>query len=507
MTLRDPASGLLAGASGLVTGELLGRLVPGGSSPVLAVADRVVDLTPDGLRRSAISSVGTADKPLLLLGVLLVCGVLAAVAGSTVRRRPAVTGVLLGVLAVLALLAQLPEQDVRPAGAIVVALGLALATALVLRLLLAAGRRRPLRGPAVTERRAFLVRSAWTGVAVLAGGGVLRHLAQSARVDALRAAVGLPVPVRRAPGDLAAADLGVPGVSPVLTPNGAFYRIDTALVVPQVDPSSWSLSVDGLVDAPYSLTYADLLAMPQVEADITIQCVSNEVGGDLVGTARWQGVLLRDLLARAGVQRTAQQVLGTSVDGFTAGFPVSYAGNGGPAMVALAMNGEPLPLEHGFPARLIVPGLYGYVSATKWLQRITLTRRDVDGYWIPRGWSKEGPIKTASRIEVPRDHSLLPSGRTTVAGTAWAPGRGRGIVGVQVRVDGGSWQEAELGGALSEDTWRQWRWSWDALPGDHLLEVRATDRLGDVQTGEVADVAPDGASGYHQVLVRVQAGV
>ncbi len=505
--LRGAAAGVLAGALGLTVGELLGRTVPGGHSPVLAVADRVVDLTPDGLRRWAISSVGTSDKPLLLTGVLVVCVLLAAVGGAQARQRPGLTGILLGTLAGVSLLAQLPEPDARPAGATAVAAGLALAVALALRLLVSVTPREPLRGPAVTERRAFLVRSAWTAGAVLVGGGLLRHLVVAARVDALRAAVGLPVPVRHAPGDLVAADLGVPGVSPVLTPNAAFYRIDTALLVPQVDPSTWSLSVDGLVDTPYRLTYAELMAMPQVEADITIQCVSNEVGGDLVGTARWQGVLLRDLLARAGVQRTAEQVLGTSTDGFTAGFPVVFAGNGSPAMVAVAMNGEPLPLEHGFPARLLVPGLYGYVSATKWLRRLTLTRRDVDGYWIPRGWSKDGPIKTASRIEVPRDHTLLPAGRTAVAGTAWAPGRGRGVVAVQVRVDGGPWQQADLGGALSEDTWRQWRWAWDAAPGDHVLEVRATDRLGDVQTGEVADVLPDGASGYHQVLVRVQAGV
>ncbi|MCW2607010.1 MAG: molybdopterin-binding oxidoreductase, partial [Frankiales bacterium] len=332
----------------------------------------------------------------------------------------------------------------------------------------------------------------------------VRWLQQRADVGALRAAIGLPVPVRRAPGDLAAADLGVPGVASVLTSNEAFYRIDTALTVPQVDPSGWSLEVGGLVDAPYTLTYADLLALPMVEHDITMSCVSNEIGGDLVGTARWQGVLLRDVLARAGVRPGAEQVVGESVDGFTAGFPVRYATDGRPALVAVAMNGEPLPVEHGFPARLVVPGLYGYVSATKWLTRLTLTTwAAVDGYWVPRGWSKEGPVKTMSRIDVPRGDGDVEAGPVVVAGVAWAPGRGRGVTAVQVRVDRGPWQDADLGGALSEDTWRQWRWTWPATRGEHLLEVRATDRLGDVQTGKVADVAPDGATGYHRLELRV----
>lgn len=494
-------AGLLAAAAALVTGELLGRLLPGGASPVLSVADRVIDLTPDGPRRAAISAFGTADKPLLLIGVLVGCALLGAAGGLLAARRPSWTAALVVAGAVLAAAAQLAEPDVSPAGALVTAAGLALAAAGVLRLLL------PRPAPPVLEvdggKRLLLLRTAGVLGAVAVGSTLLRHLASSERVTALRAAVGLPVPARRAAGDLVAADLGVPGVSPVLTPNLSFYRIDTALVVPQVDPTTWSLRIDGRVDRPYELTYDELLAMPHVEADVTLQCVSNEVGGGLVGTARWQGVLLRDVLERAGVSRGAQQVLGRSVDGFTAGFPLEKAFDDSPTMIAVGMNGEPLPLSHGFPARLVVPGLYGYVSATKWLSAITLTRRDVDGYWIARGWSKDGPIKTASRVEVPRDLSLLDAGAVVVAGTAWAPGRKRGIVGVEVRVDGGGWQQAELGGALSENTWRQWRWRWQAPAGDHLIEVRATDRLGNVQTGRRAPVAPDGATGYHGVRVRV----
>ena len=497
-TTEAVVSGLLAGAAGLAVGEVLGRLLPGATSPVLAVAARVVDLTPAAVRGPAIDAVGAADKPLLLAGVLLVVALLAAYGGLLAQRRLRSAEQLVAGLAVLVLLAQLPQPEVGP-GALAVAGGLLLTTVGVLRSLLA-----PARRPTAAGRRAFLTRGVVVGLAVVGAGGVVRFLQRRADVSALRDAVGLPVPVRAAPGDLAAADLGVPGMPDVLTPNQVFYRIDTALVVPQVDPSRWSLSVRGLVDRPYRLTYDELLSLPQVEADITMQCVSNEVGGDLVGTARWQGVLLRDVLARAGVRPEAEQVLSSSVDGFTAGFPVRYATDGGPALVAVAMNGEPLPLEHGFPARLVVPGLYGYVSATKWLDSLELTPwRDVEGYWVPRGWAKEGPVKTMSRIDVPRGDRDVDAGPVVVAGTAWAPGRGRGIVAVDVRVDGGPWQPAELGGALSEDTWRQWRWTWQATPGEHLLEVRATDRLGDVQTGEVADIAPDGATGYHRLELRV----
>jgi DMSO/TMAO reductase YedYZ molybdopterin-dependent catalytic subunit len=256
-----------------------------------------------------------------------------------------------------------------------------------------------------------------------------------------------------------------------------------------------------MVDRPLSLSYDDLRSMRQVEADITLSCVSNETGGSLVGTARWQGVLLSDVLREAGLQRGAEQVVGFSVDRFSAGFPVRYATDGRLSMIALGMNGEPLPVEHGFPARLVVPGLYGYVSATKWLERIGVTTWDgFDGYWVPRGWSKEGPIKTSSRIDVPQ--RPVDAGRVVVAGVAWAPGpraaSPRSRCGRRRPV-----AEAELAPALSDDTWRQWRWSFDAEPGYYVVEVRATDGLGDVQTAEVAPVMPDGASGYHRLEVEV----
>jgi DMSO/TMAO reductase YedYZ molybdopterin-dependent catalytic subunit len=279
-----------------------------------------------------------------------------------------------------------------------------------------------------------------------------------------------------------------------VVPNDDFYRIDTALLLPQVDPSGWSLEVTGLVERPFRLDYDELLALPQLEAYVTLACVSNEVGGELVGNALWQGVPLRDLLARARPRREATQVLGRSVDGFTAGFPIEAAYDVEAAMVAIAMNGEPLPVSHGFPARIVVPGLYGYVSATKWLAKIELTRFDeVDGYWIPRGWAKEGPIKTQSRIDVARPG--------VIAGVAWAPTRG--IERVEVRVDDGPWREATLATALDLDSWRQWRLPWRPEPGTHEIAVRATDGTGATQPEERTDVAPDGATGWHTVGVTV----
>ncbi len=501
---------MLAGAAALVAGELAGRLVDGAAGPVVAVGNRVVDLAPPALRDAGIGLLGTLDKPVLLVGVLVVCAALAASAGRLFVRHPVPALLLVDALALVAALAVRAEPGATTLGAVAVALAIAGAGAGCLALLLARRRvRRPVPGQtrpaAVLDRRHFLRRTAVVVVATAAGGGLLQLLDVRGRVAVARAALRLRPPVRTAPGDLAAAELGLPGLTPLHTPTRSFYRIDTALVVPQVDPDDWTLTVGGMVDRPLVFTLDQLLELPQVEADITISCVSNEVGGDLVGLARWQGVRLRDVLAMAGVQPGAEQVVGVSVDDFTAGFPLRYATDDRFALIALGMNGELLPVEHGFPARLIVPGLYGYVSATKWLRSIELTTwRGFDGYWIPRGWSKEGPIKTSSRIDVPADTSSVPAGPVTVAGMAWAPGRRRGITAVEVRVDrAGPWLPAELGPAVSEDAWRQWHLSWQATPGEHLLEVRATDRTGDVQTERRADPRPNGASGLHAVRVLV----
>ena len=295
-------------------------------------------------------------------------------------------------------------------------------------------------------------------------------------------------------------DFGIEGLSPIVVPNDDFYRIDTALSVPRIDSATWTLRVHGMVDQEVELTYADLLAMPMVERYITISCVSNEVGGYLVGNAKWAGVSLMSVLDMAGVQAGASQIVGRSFS-WTAGFPTAHLhGAGREALIAVSMNGEPLPAEHGFPARLIVPGLYGYVSATKWLTDIELTTLDAfDAYWVPLGWAKEAPILTQSRIDVPRHGTSLTAGPVTVAGVAWAPTRG--ITRVETQLDEGRWQPAELSVPLSDYSWVQWRAIVDVPIGEHTLRVRATDGTGETQTAERTAPAPDGARGHHQVRV------
>jgi DMSO/TMAO reductase YedYZ molybdopterin-dependent catalytic subunit len=302
---------------------------------------------------------------------------------------------------------------------------------------------------------------------------------------------------------VATLDETVPGISPIVTPNADFYRIDTALVAPQVDPADWTLRIVGMVDREVEIDFDELVGIDRIEQFVTLQCVSNEVGGDLVGNALWSGIPLRVLLDRAGVRPEASQIVGRSVDGWTAGFPTAVALDGRSAMVAVAMNGEPLPVKHGFPARLIVPGLYGYVSATKWLTEIELTTWDAfDAYWIPRGWAKEGPIKTQSRIDVPTPGTTLAAGPTPVAGVAWAPTRS--VERVEVRIGDQPWQETRLSGELSDNAWVQWVYGWVAEPGRHRLAVRATDGDGETQTSETSPPAPSGATGYHTVTVEVR---
>ncbi|MFZ1488904.1 MAG: molybdopterin-dependent oxidoreductase, partial [Ilumatobacteraceae bacterium] len=324
------------------------------------------------------------------------------------------------------------------------------------------------------------------------------------RVRAIEAAAPDQLPALGPGGAAAEIPNGagvVPG-TPYLTPNADFYRIDTAHSFPRVDLDRWTMRVHGLVDEELSLTYADLSRLPQVERVITLCCVSNEVGGPYIGNAVWQGVLLADVLSMAGVRDEAEQVFSRSLDGWTCGFPVEVALDGRDNLIALGMNGEPLPLAHGFPARLVVPGLYGYVSATKWLKEIELTTWDAaEGYWVPRGWARDALVKTQSRIDVPRRGERLLAGPTAVAGVAWA--QHRGVERVEVRVDGGPWRLARLGTDVTDDSWRQWVLDWEATEGDHLIEVRATDKTGETQTEARSPVAPDGATGWHSRRVSV----
>lgn len=519
-TTQSAGAGVLAGAAALATGEVLAALAGTGSSLVLSVGQEVIERVPPGVEDAAIDLFGTADKLVLVIGIVVVSlglGAALGVAGARRFRIAAAGFALFGALGVAA-------EASRPGGAPIVA---ALAAAagvsaglVVLRRRLPApaavpGAAATVEGvpgtgmrpasptdPAEVDRRGFLrLAAATAGVAAVAGvvgRGVTRSLGrgtQPSQVTLAPASTPLAAPV---PG----ASFDVEGLSPLFTPNADFYRIDTALVVPGVDLESWRLRVTGMVDRPFELTFDELAALPQVEADITLACVSNQVGGDLVGNARWQGVRLRDLLERAGVQNGATQIVGRSVDGWTGGFPTEVALDGREALVALAMNGEPLPRDHGFPARLVVPGLFGYVSATKWLSEIELTTFEgFDGYWVPRGWSKLGPVETQSRIDVPRFGSRLAAGRIPVAGVAWAPALG--ISRVEIAVDDGPWNEAVLAEALDIDTWRQWRYDWDATPGRHELRVRATDGIGATQTAERTIPRPGGATGHHTVTVTV----
>ncbi|MEU4829193.1 molybdopterin-dependent oxidoreductase [Streptosporangium sp. NPDC023615] len=353
------------------------------------------------------------------------------------------------------------------------------------------------------DRRGLLT-GALGGVAVAGVAGVTGHLFSGrANVTAARRGVTLPRPATPLAPLPAGTDLRIRGLAPFVTPNDDFYRVDTALVVPQVDPRDWTLTIHGMVDRPVELTFADLMKRTVTEADVTLCCVSNEVGGPYIGNARWLGVSLAGVLRDAGVQKGADMLLSTSADGWTAGTPADVVMDGRDSLLAFAMNGEALPVDHGFPVRQVVPGLYGYVSATKWVTEIKVTRFDRDeGYWTPRGWSARGPIKTQSRIDLPASGSSVPAGRTPVAGVAWA--QHKGIDAVEVRVDGGPWRQARLAEAPTADTWRQWVLDdWDATPGSHTVEVRATDATGYTQTAEQAPITPDGATGWHTVRVEV----
>lgn len=347
-------------------------------------------------------------------------------------------------------------------------------------------------------RRSFL---RWAGIAaagtaVVATGAKALSSGGSGGGSAVAANTSpLPNPVATLPPQLrslaSTPNLNIEGITPLMTPNDDFFRIDTALSVPRVDLANWRLEIKGKVRTPFSISYDELLAMPQVEAPITLACVSNRVGGTLIGTAMWQGVELRTLLDRAGVEPSGEQIVGTSVDGYNAGFPTSAAFDGRSSLVAIGMNGVPLPLDNGFPARIVVEGLYGYVSSTKWLRSIELTEWDsFNGYWIQQGWAKNGPIKMSSRIDVPRSGARQPEGIVTLAGVAWAPNTG--VAAVEVRIDG-VWRRATLGDSLSGGVWRQWYYDWNATKGEHEIAVRCIDADGQVQTGEIT---PNPIAGY-----------
>ncbi|HEX6127460.1 MAG TPA: molybdopterin-dependent oxidoreductase [Candidatus Limnocylindria bacterium] len=498
-------AGLVAGGLGVGVAELMAGLIPGAPSLVLAIGSGVIELQPPGAKQFVVDLFGEADKLVLNLAVAVAALAIGAGLGLLALRswRLAVGG--FATVGVLAFVASRLEGETNDVVLSALAAALAVAVAVyALRWLLRLATPRP-RGAEMLDfdRRRFLGGAvALAGVA--AGSGVVGRLLLERRAAAVASVPNVPEPGATVPPLPEGASFEVRNLSPIVTPNEDFYRIDTELLVPRLDAMGWELTVNGMVDNPFTIGYEELIAMPLIEQYVTIACVSNEVGGRLVGNAKWRGVRLRDLLDRAGVRDGATQVVGRSHDGWTAGFPTSWVTTPErEAMVAVAMNDEPLPPEHGYPARLIVPGLYGYVSATKWLTNIELTTLEgFDAYWVPRGWAKEAPILTQSRIDVPRDGSSVDPGRVAVAGVAWAPDRG--ISRVEVQVDEGDWVEARISDPISPATWVQWLYEWPATSGEHRLRVRATDGTGEVQTPETSRPDPDGARGHHTIGVRVR---
>jgi DMSO/TMAO reductase YedYZ molybdopterin-dependent catalytic subunit len=520
-------SGAVAAAVAIAVGELIGGLIPGAPSLVVAVGDLVIALQPPGGKELVVSLFGENDKLALVAIVVGLAVAIAAALGVAGRRRWRSGGVGFlgaGLLAGVAVAREPLVEPVAGLATVVLAVG---ASLVALRVLLVwagapwAGPTRDRRPREAStpdwERRRFLLASGALAVSSVAVGVVGRSLLDSRTGN--RAANGrpsaVPRPQQTAPSLPPGASFDVPGITPIVIPNDRFYRIDTALVVPRVDVSTWTLTVKGLVDRQVVLTNHQLADLPLFEQYITIACVSNRVGQNYVGNAKWTGAHLRDVLAMAGVQAGASQIVGRSVDGFTAGFPTEWAMDPSrDPMIAIGMNDAPLPPEHGYPARLIVPGLFGYVSATKWLSEIELTTLDAfDAYWVPLGWAKEAPILTQSRIDVlsggsaafsprlfhPRRDARVPAGLFVVAGVAWAPDRG--ISGVEVRIDDGGWRPAHTSTPISNATWVQWRFDWAAVPGPHRIEVRATDGTGEIQTDRVTPPAPDGARGHHTIEV------
>ncbi|MFD7538814.1 molybdopterin-dependent oxidoreductase [Streptomyces sp. NPDC059819] len=530
-------SGLLAGFAALAVAELVSAAVRPESGPVIAVGGASIDRTPPALKDWAIRHFGTNDKLVLQLGILAVLALLALVLGVLALRfrRAGAAGVLLfGVVGALAATGR-PDStsaaDALPSVVGAVA-GAGLLYLLVGRLTARRGSSTGAAGKGVEgpvggegavgeedeerdgspgwDRRGFVI-AAGAAAVVSSGAGLLGRSLNDSRGQgavASRAKLTLPKPASPARPIPSGAILHTPGISPFVTPNADFYRVDTALVIPKVDATSWRMKIHGKgVGRPLTLTYQDLLNRRLIERDITLTCVSNEVGGPYVGNARWIGVPLAELLKEAGVRPPsrggpADQLVARSVDGMTIGSPVEDVMDGRDAMLVLGMNGEPLPFVHGFPVRMVVPGLYGYVSACKWLQDLELTTFDAyDSYWVKRSWSRKAPIKTESRIDTPKPFARPKPGTVMIAGAAWA--QHRGIDRVEVRVDEGSWMPADLAVEDSSDTWRQWSLPWRATSGTHTLTVRATDRTGQVQTEQRTQTIPDGASGWHSVVVTV----
>jgi DMSO/TMAO reductase YedYZ molybdopterin-dependent catalytic subunit len=554
------ATGLITAFVALGVAQLVAGITGPQGSPVVAVGGAAIDAAPAPVKNFAISAFGANDKTVLVAGILVVLAVFAALIGVAAMRRLGYGLAGLGVFTLIGLVAVLTRPGHSAIDAVPVLIGAAAGAFAMTRLVRAAaeqagsaslapatagdtpiGRSQPDRtelesdqaasaagsadtgapepagaswvpsgpppasaAPTPPGRRAFLI----TGSVAVGAGAVSLLVGQrlagpSSAVSQARSTLRLPRAAQPAPPLPAGSDLGIPGLSPFITPNGVFYRVDTAIILPEIDPASWQLRIHGMVAREITITFADLLRRPLIENYITLCCVSNPVAGPYIGNAKWLGASLASLLRSAGIRSGASQLLCTSSDGFTSGTPVQTVMDGRDALLAVAMNGAPLPVAHGFPARMVVPGLYGYVSACKWVTDINVTTfASAQAYWVPRGWSQQAPIKTESRIDVPNGSATLTAGRTQVAGVAWA--QHKGIDAVEVRVDRGPWHRARLAAVQGVDTWRQWVWDWDATPGTHVIEARATDATGYTQTAVQAPPEPNGASGYPMVSVSVQ---
>ncbi len=525
--------GVVAALAVLAVAEIAAAFVAPAASPVLAVGALVIDLVPAGVKDTVIALFGTGDKVALIVVLGVVVLAAAALAGILQVRRPPLGVVVLALFAGVAVLAATTRAGATGAAAIPTIVGMIAGVFILHR---GADRLRdwrdaadraasasaavaePVRGiarPAArapltpgagarVERRTYLLMTVVAGVASVVAGSVARGLnAAAARVDDFRRTLVLPRAATPAAAIPATAELGVPGLAPFVTPATDFYRIDTALQVPSVDAASWKLRITGMVEQEVEITFAELLALPLEEHVTTLTCVSNEIGGNLIGNALWLGYPIRLLLERAKPTTGADMVLSTSQDGWTASTPLEALTDPDRASIlAVGMNGEPLPQQHGFPVRKVVPGLYGYVSATKWVTELKVTTFAEDvAYWSTRGWTERGPIKTGSRIDTPRSGARVDAGRTAIAGMAWA--QHTGIEKVEVRVDEGDWVEATLGDGVGADPWRQWSYAWDAASGSHSVEVRAPDTPGATQTSDEAPPAPDGATGWHRITVGV----
>ena len=501
-------AGVLAAGAALGAGQFVAGLTGASGSPVVVVGELQIDFTPPWLKNFAISEFGADDKLVLVSGILVVLAAFGAVIGAAATRRMAFGLAGVAVFAVVGLTAAATRPDATIASLLPTLAATAAAVA-VLQLLIPMVRPAEEEeeggetGPEGPRRRRFLAAGAATA-GVAAGAGLAgRLLTERSSVASAQKSLRIPRPSVITQALPPGADLRIPGLAPFVTPNASFYRVDTALVLPQVNPSSWQLRIHGMVSREITLTFDQLIKRPLIEDYVTLCCVSNPVDGSYIGNAKWLGASLAAVLREAGIKAGADQLLCTSVDGFTSGTPVQTVMDGRDALLAVAMNGQALPVAHGFPARMVVPGLYGYVSATKWVTDIEVTTFAGNyAYWAQRGWSQQAPIKTECRIDVPNDLADIRAGRTAVAGVAWA--QHKGIEAVEVRVDRGPWQQARLAAVPGLDTWRQWVWDWQAASGPHLLEARATDKTGYTQTAVLAPPEPNGATGYPMVSVAVR---